>query len=235
MSADTWITIVSILFGSSVVVNIIQLLSNRFRFDRRADVIRSWKEESLIADEFEDAAAQELTQDRSDRAKSKIAFGHAVRADLNRRIAGEIVPSGTWVQLTGYLLALVIMLIGVVVVAIAATQISIGDTSNFRLGIPGLTIFAIGSLLYWYTNSLEVGRATARKIVVSILNNRPDLRSHIVSYEDGHAKLFARRRLGRFHRTAFGLDIASNLESFLDKTVTEEDFDSSAQKLKLNR
>lgn len=227
MTADNWITVVSLLLGSSVLLNILQMVANRFRFDRRADLVRAWKEESLIADEFEDAASKEMVQSNRDRAKTKIAFGHAVRADLNRRIASEIVPAATWAQLTFYLIAVFILIVGIFTVAIAFAPIWNDGVSHVQVAIPGSGFIAVGLFLYWYANSLEVGRATARKMVIGVLNNRPDLRSQIVTFEDGKAKLFATRRGDRFRRMAFGLDVAANVESFLNKTVSQDDLDYS--------
>jgi len=52
MTTENWITIIAAVLGSGAVATVVQLIAGRFRVDRRADLIRSWKEESDIADDL---------------------------------------------------------------------------------------------------------------------------------------------------------------------------------------
>ena len=52
MDSSDILTLITAILGSGALATLIQLTANRFRIDRRADLIRSWKEESDIADKL---------------------------------------------------------------------------------------------------------------------------------------------------------------------------------------
>ncbi|WP_137825244.1 hypothetical protein [Brevibacterium sp. 2SA] len=159
MSAEVLIAIAGAVLGSSVVTAIIQLVANRFRFDRRAQVLQAWKDELKIAEELERVAldGDKIGQSYA-RNNMRIAFSAAVRSDLNRKLALQLIPSnmvtiivlltvGFGTLVTGSLIALIN----------ASTAEPRGESYYYAivLAILGLLMLIFGIVIDNYTRQIR--------------------------------------------------------------------------------
>lgn len=85
-----WVAAIVAIFGSSIMATALGAIIGRFRFNRRAELLTSWKSEAELAEALE-LEAGVLDPNKSRQVKA--VFAHAVRSDLNRRLANELVPS----------------------------------------------------------------------------------------------------------------------------------------------
>lgn len=291
MDSSDIITVITAILGSGALATLIQLTASRFRVDRRADLIRSWKEESDIADQLYrqaisinptsnseselsshetnslapgehavDSTSATSTSGRKPRdseivsRNSRIAFSRAVRSDLNKRLASELVPSNAVGILFSYLVAIASALggifLGVTGIYFMTTASKENSNPPFSAGVLVLIyggLFIITGIgLFVFLNAVEQSRMRARKIILDVLNiDSPGIEGKIrddnkdLVFVGNEPKLFMKpRKQKRFVgnpdkltrstilRRALGKDLAYNLDTFIRQTTKIDDFDS---------
>lgn len=164
MTVANWIAIIGIVLGSNLLVSVVQLVAGRLRYDRRADMLKSWEDESKIADRLEAAAGIEGdgTRASKDGARAaKIAFSQAVRKDLNLRIATDLVPKTTW-STSGYLVyGIVAFVSGIVLIAVASGA-----------AVAGWLLLASSIAMLICTGLAQDGRTRLRELIIHTLDGR---------------------------------------------------------------
>ncbi|MGO2943162.1 hypothetical protein [Brevibacterium aurantiacum] len=291
MNSSDILTVIAAILGSGALATVIQLTASRFRVDRRADLIRSWKEESDIADQlYKQAVSVEIASDSeqvtstpetnssdshndnensttatspSDNnlqdteiasRNSRIAFSRAVRTDLNKRLASELVPSNAMGLLFSYLIALASSLGGLFIAVTGVYLMSTANNQNsnppFSAGvlvlIYGVMFIITGIGMFVFLNAVEQSRMRARRIILDVLNiDSPGIEGKIKDENNDlvfvglEPKLFMKIRKQKptagnadkstrptLLRRALGKDLAYNLETFIRQTTKIEDFDS---------
>lgn len=278
-------TLITAILGSGALATLIQLTANRFRIDRRADLIRSWKEESDIADKlYKEAISIEAGTDQKSRPSgnnnssenitrdeqlpekktqdqdspsldpefasrnSRIAFSRAVRSDLNKRLALELVPSNAIGIVFSYLIALAFSLGGLFLIVTGAYLIATaGDKDTNPPGSAGVLVIIYGAIfmiagivMFYFLNAVEQSRMRARKIILDVLNidspgstGKINIENDDLMFVDELPKLFTKTPKFRRNkaprptilRRALGKDLAYNLETFIRQTTTKDTFE----------
>jgi hypothetical protein len=223
-----WATLLTAFLGSSLLTAVVGAVSARFRFSRRAEVLSSWKHESELADLLENESGIEDSQRRS---RGKAAFAFAARAELNRKIANEMVPSDIFSLLLKTALILILWAIGL-------GFIGLGWSDSFGavfLNWISICFGAIVILLFtaFLFASLEANtvRDTLRSVLIRVLNATPPYASNYIETAGTDAgtefKICKRNWRQRVVRNVMGHDIATNCEVFLGKIVNDLNVDDT--------
>lgn len=223
-----WETLVAAILGSTFLSTITGALIARFRFSRRAEVLSSWKDESELADKLERESGVEDSQRRE---RGKAAFAFAARADLNRRLANEMVPSDT----ASLLLKAVIV---VVLIAVGLGFLGLGASGSFSLGLLNWAFSVFGSVvivvsIFMLFAALDAStvRESMRSVIIRVLNATPPYSSKYVEVvsTSGSAQ-FKICNTGKWQKVVgnmLGRGVIANCEVFLGKIVNDLEVDVS--------
>lgn len=217
MTTANWVTIVGIVLGSNVLISVIQILAGRFRFDRRADQMKSWLDESTVADTLEESAG--IHPDQAIVA-SKTAFAVAVRSDLNSRIALEIVPRSFWSATATLVYSTVGLTLGIVLIEI-----------DENLTVAGVVATSASLLLAVCVVVASAGRGELRALIINRLNGGEVADGFYYRKVGGQMRVLpmvpkgaqARRRIWFTNlriwivRSNLRPDLRANVESFLQR------------------
>ncbi len=227
MTTANWMAIVGIVLGSNLLVSVVQLLAGRFRFDRRADQMKSWQEESAIADALEKSAGIEPDEGT---IASKIAFASAVRSNLNSRIMLEIVPRQLWSATATLVYSTLGLTLGIAMIEI--------DEAPTWAGV--LAAFA-SLMLATCVGLASIGRGELRAVIINRLNGQSRVESiyyrkvgdqmralpHVPKAE----RMRKRTKLTNWWMWAIRHnlppDLRANVESFLENIETRTPIESS--------
>jgi hypothetical protein len=125
--------------------------------------MKSWQEESTIADELEESAGIEPDDGT---IASKIAFARAVRSNLNSRIMLEIVPRQLWSATATLAYSTLGLSLGIALIEI--------DDAPTWAGV----LAALGSLLLAACVGLaSIGRGELRAVIINRLNGQSRVES----------------------------------------------------------
>lgn len=248
-------------------------------------MIRSWKEESDIADKLykeaisikagtdqksrpsgnnnssenttrDEQPPEKKTQDQDSPSldpefasrNSRIAFSRAVRSDLNKRLALELVPSNAIGIVFSYLIALAFSLGGLFLIVTGAYLIATaGDKDTNPPGSAGVLVIIYGAIfmisgivMFYFLNAVEQSRMRARRIILDVLNidspgstGKINIENDDLMFVDELPKLFTKTPKFRRNkaprptilRRALGKDLAYNLETFIRQTTTKDTFE----------
>lgn len=217
MNTSNWIVLIGVVLGSNVLVAVLYLLRDRFRFDRRTDVVKSWQDESNIEDDLKLRAAESLGRGDHVSAARYTAKAHAIQVNLDRRIAASIVPADTRGTLFYFGSFAVYILAGWILLYSAISK-SIDSGGSIVLGTAGAILIGVAILLFWLGSTHRSDRSVARRLVFDTLNQDSGLpESKIFSFNGDLVEVLGGRMGLGFRRSLFGVDTALDLETFLNR------------------
>jgi hypothetical protein len=223
-----WTTLFVAFLGSSLLTAVVGAVSARLRFSRRADVLSSWKHESELADLLENESGIEDSQRRS---RGKAAFAFAARAELNRKLANEMVPPDIFILLLKTVLVVILWAIGLGFIGLGWSGSFGAEFLDWIFVAVGAAVILLFTVFLFASLEANTVRDTLRSVVIRVLNATPPYRSKYVEavMKGGEVefKICAKNWRQRFVRNIMGRDVATNCEVFLGKIVNDLDVDSS--------
>lgn len=215
-----WVSVVVAALGSSLLTAMFGALTARFRFNRRAELLSSWKDESELADALERESGIEDSQRRR---RGKSAFAFAARVELNRKLANELVPSDTWSLLMKTTICFVLIAVGL-------AFLGLGTSGAFDLEVVNWVISAIGAMaivmfIVMLIAALEAStvRDTIKSLLIRVLNATPPYSSKYVDVElvAGKAEfnICSRGPWQKIVKNVVGHDVITTSEVFLGNIV----------------
>lgn len=213
-------SVVVAALGSSLLTAIFGALTARFRFNRRAELLSSWKNESELADQLERESGIEDSQRRR---RGQAAFAFAARVELNRKLANELVPSDTWSLLMKVISCFVLIAIGLGFLGLGTSGAFELDVVNWSLSIIGAAAIVIFIVMLIAALDASTVRDTLKSVLIRILNATPPYSSKYIQVESVSGKaeftICSRGPWQIIVKNMVGRDVIASCEVFLGKIV----------------